>query len=133
MHFVHTFFVLNQERYVFHFVNVRNSRAWGRNYKIRPQVHSFDGGPLPPLSTLVDTDVIHVIKMDQAFPLHFCILQAIKNWTVGRPGNEAKAKVQVGIMIMMYHISFGCLLVHYTQATFNGVNSCEFMYTVNST
>ena len=28
-------------------------------------------------------------KMDQAFPLHFCILQAIKNWTVGRPGNKA--------------------------------------------
>ena len=28
-------------------------------------------------------------KMDQAFPLHFCILQVIKNWTVGRPGNEA--------------------------------------------
>ena len=29
-------------------------------------------------------------KMDQVFPLQFCILQAIKNWTVGRPGNEAK-------------------------------------------
>ena len=28
-------------------------------------------------------------KMDQAFPLHFCILQEIQNWTVGRPGNEA--------------------------------------------
>ena len=28
-------------------------------------------------------------KMDQAFPLYFCILQLIKNWTVGRPGNEA--------------------------------------------
>ena len=27
--------------------------------------------------------------MEQAFPLHFCILQAIKNWTAGRPGNEA--------------------------------------------
>ena len=27
--------------------------------------------------------------MDQAFPLRFCILQAIKNWTVGRPGNGA--------------------------------------------
>ena len=27
--------------------------------------------------------------MDQAFPLRFCILQAIKNWTVGRPGNKA--------------------------------------------
>ena len=28
-------------------------------------------------------------KMDQAFPLCFCILQAIKNWMMGRPGNEA--------------------------------------------
>ena len=28
-------------------------------------------------------------KMDQAFPLCFCILQAIKNWTVGRTLNEA--------------------------------------------
>ena len=27
--------------------------------------------------------------MDEAFPLCFCILKAIKNWTVGRPGNEA--------------------------------------------
>ena len=27
-------------------------------------------------------------KMDQAFPLYFCILQVIKNWTVRRPGNE---------------------------------------------
>ena len=27
--------------------------------------------------------------MDQAFPLRLCILQAIKSWMVGRPGNEA--------------------------------------------
>ena len=27
--------------------------------------------------------------MDSAFPLRFFILQAIKSWTVGRPGNEA--------------------------------------------
>ena len=31
----------------------------------------------------------------QAIPLHFCILQATKNWTVGRPGNEAKEWHQV--------------------------------------
>ena len=35
-------------------------------------------------------------EMDQAFPLHFCILQAIKNWTVGRPGNVAR----VGTLIV---------------------------------
>ena len=61
-HFVHAFFISNQEWYVFCFTNVRNSSAWGRNYKIRPQARSFDEGPLPPLSTQVDTDVIHVIK-----------------------------------------------------------------------
>ena len=27
-------------------------------------------------------------KMDQAFPLHFYVLQVFKNWTVGRPGNK---------------------------------------------
>ena len=43
------------------------------------------GDPSTPLSTQVDTDA-----MDQAFLFHFCILQAIKNWTVGRPGNEAR-------------------------------------------
>ena len=31
-----------------------------------------------------------MIKMDQAFPLRFCILQAIKNWTVGRSRNETR-------------------------------------------
>ena len=44
-HFVHVFFV---SWYVFCFVNVRNSSTWGRNYKIRPQARSFDGGLLPP-------------------------------------------------------------------------------------
>ena len=39
-HFTHAFFVLNQERYASCFVNVQNSSAWGRNYKIRPLAHS---------------------------------------------------------------------------------------------
>ena len=43
---------------------------------------SFEGLSLL-LSTQVDIDIY------QTFPLHFCILQAIKNWMVGRPGNEA--------------------------------------------
>ena len=51
-HFAHTFFVLNQERYAFRFTNIRNSSAWGRNYKIRALACSFDWGPLPPLSNL---------------------------------------------------------------------------------
>ena len=28
-------------------------------------------------------------KLDQAFPLRFCMLQAIKSWMEGRPGNKA--------------------------------------------
>ena len=32
-------------------------------------------------------------KMDQAFPLHFCVLQAIKNWMVGRPKNKTNKSV----------------------------------------
>ena len=66
MHFARAFFVLNQELYTFHFANVRNSSAWGRNYKIS---RSFDGGPLPP-SVYVDSDVIHVI-MVPGLPLPF--------------------------------------------------------------
>ena len=30
-------------------------------------------------------------KVDQAFPLRFCILQVIKNWVVRRPGNKTNA------------------------------------------
>ena len=47
-HFMYVLFVSNLEWYVLHFANIRNSSAWGRNYKIRPQAHSFDGGPLYP-------------------------------------------------------------------------------------
>ena len=64
-HISHTFFVLNQELYIFCFANVHNSSAFGRNYKMR-------------LQAILSRD-----KMD-----HFCILQVIKHWTVGRPRNE---------------------------------------------
>ena len=85
-HFADAFFVFNQERYAFRFANVQKSSAWGRNYKIRPLACSFDGGSLH-----LDRHWRHSRdKWYQAFPLRFCILQAIKNWTVGRPGNEAK-------------------------------------------
>ena len=62
--------------------------------KIRLQAHSFDGGPLPP-SVYLGRHWRHSCdKMDQAFPLCFCTLQAIKNWMVRRPGNEAMSSVQ---------------------------------------
>ena len=50
----HAFFISNLERYVFRFVNVRNSSTWGRNYKIRPQARSFNGLPPPFLHTAND-------------------------------------------------------------------------------
>jgi len=50
--------------------------------------------------------LVHFIKMDQAFPLCFCILQAIKNWMMGRPGNEASnSTVQLPVVwfIVIHH------------------------------
>ena len=43
-------------------------------------------------------------KMDQAFPLHFCILQAIKNWTVGRPRNKANSQALPEIILIFLPI-----------------------------
>ena len=58
----------------FCFANIWNFSLGGRNYKVRPQACSFDGGPLPPLPRL-DTDIFHMINWAR----HLCILQAIKN------------------------------------------------------
>ena len=46
---------------------------------------SFDRGLLHPSVDLGRHQRHSRDKMDQAFPLRFCILQAIKNWTLGRP------------------------------------------------
>ena len=90
MLFAYAFFVLKQEWYTFCSANIWNySSTWGTNYKIMPLARSLDGGPLPP-SVYLGRHWRHSHdKCSQAFPLHFCTLQAIKNWTVGRPGNEA--------------------------------------------
>ena len=50
--------------------------------------------------------------MDQSCSLHFCTLQAIKNWTVGRPGNEANCR-EHGFCFQFPNIrpKFGLLLV----------------------
>ena len=53
------------------------------------EMRSFDGGSLPPSVYLGRYWHHSRDKMDQAFPLRFCTLQAIKNWTVERPENEA--------------------------------------------
>ena len=89
-HFVHAFFILNYEWYIFHFTNVQNFTTWGRNYKIRPQACFFNRGLRPPSIILGRHNILHVIKWTKPSSFVFCILQMIKNWTVGRPGNEAK-------------------------------------------
>jgi len=61
-------------------MNVRNSSAWDKKYKIRPRAGSFDGRPLP---SCLGRHRRHSRDVYQAFPLHFCMLRAIKNWTVG--------------------------------------------------
>ena len=66
LHFAHVFFVLNQEWWVFHFANVRNSSAWDINYKRRPQGCRLD---LPP---------------------PFLHTASVKNWMVGRPGIKTR-------------------------------------------
>ena len=47
------------------------------------------GDPTPPLSTEVDSDVIHMIKWTRPYPSAFAYCKRSKNWMVGRPGNEA--------------------------------------------
>jgi len=37
-------------------------------------------------------------KIHQAFWLCFCILQAIKNWSRGRPGNEARVLIECTVV-----------------------------------
>ena len=77
------------------------------------QARSFDGGILTPfcLYTYIGKHWHHSRdKTYQAFPLRFCILQAIKNWTVGRPGNEASFSVGFRIneeKVICYHLELG--------------------------
>ena len=86
--FVYVFFILNQEQYVFCFMNVWNFSAWGRNYEKRPQARFFNWRPLPTSVYLGKHQCHSHDKMGQGFPLRFCILQVIKNWTVGRKAWE---------------------------------------------
>ena len=78
MDFVHVFFVLKQERYVFRLVNIQNSSTWGRNYKKASSSFFQWGIPSPPLFTKVDTDVIHVIKWTRPSPSVFAYCKLSK-------------------------------------------------------
>jgi len=72
--------------------NVRKSESVSllvQNEEHVREMRPFDQGPLP-LSVYLGRHWRHSCdKWYQAFPLRFCILQAIKNWMVGRPGKEA--------------------------------------------
>ena len=48
-------------------------------------------------------DVMHMTL--QAFPLHFCVLQAIKNWRWEQPGNEASVSGLRSIFLVMCTIA----------------------------
>ena len=85
---------LKQEQYVFHFANVQKLQCLEQKlhlYKIRPEV--CQSGTIPASVCPGRQNVIHVIKWTRPSHLHFCILQAIKNWTVGRPGNKARLNI----------------------------------------
>ena len=60
-----------------------------QNGELVHKVRSFDWGPLPPSVYLGRRWRHSRDKKDQVFPLCFCILQAIKHWTVGRPENKS--------------------------------------------
>ena len=65
----------------------RITRAWNAFF--------LPGKTLPPS--------VYLGRYYQAFPLRFfffCILQAIKNWMVGRPGKEAMSSPQVSKQIV---------------------------------
>ena len=38
--------------------------------------------------------------------LRFCILQAIKNWSWGRPGNEARSCAVATLTVYMQHVKY---------------------------
>ena len=76
-HFGHTFFVLNQERYVFTLQTFETPALWTEIARSGLKLVFWT----PPLLCLPTKCHSHD-KMDQAFCLRFCILQAIKNWTI---------------------------------------------------
>ena len=42
--------------------------------------------------------------------LRFCILQAIKNWSWGRPGNEARSCAVATLTVYMQHVKYMLLI-----------------------
>ena len=59
--------------------------------------------------------------MDQAFPAPFCVLQVIKNWTMGRPGKEATNGSTHGLGTGLLGCDVLLLVVEVEQSTFQHV------------
>ena len=75
--------------FFFCIVNVLNSKHTDQHCKKKSfkQSLSFEGPS--PLSVYLGRHWCHACdKCSQVFCLHFCVLQTIKNWTVGSPKNE---------------------------------------------
>ena len=82
--FTHTFFVLNKECYIFHFTNVR-TRVLEQNLQRKGlKLVLSIGDPSRPLSTKVDTDVIHMIRWTRPSPSVFAYCKRSKTgWWEG--------------------------------------------------
>ena len=79
-------------------LNVRGAKNFPlliQNEECVCKMHSLDGGPLPPSVYLGRQNIIHVIKWTRPSSSIFTYCKAIKTWTVGRPGNEARRPAQV--------------------------------------
>ena len=74
------------------FFGLRTFGACGRTTR---SSSLFQWGTLPPSVYLGRYWRHSCDKIYQAFPLHFCLLQAIENWT--RPGNKVMKFVQQGL------------------------------------
>ena len=59
-----------------------------------------------------------MIKWIRAASFHFCTLQAIKNWTVGRPENEAKCREHGFCFQLLYFNDSISISSHSTQIHF---------------
>ena len=67
-----------------HSMHIKNALLLVHNEERVREMCSFDRGPLPPLSTEVDTDVIHMIKWTRPFPSAFVYCKQSKTgWWEG--------------------------------------------------
>ena len=111
MPLAHMFFILNQAGAV-RLLLCRCSRFQHLGQKLQDKASSsfFQWGTSPSLSTYNGRHWRHWRdKLDQAFPLCFCMLQVIKYWVVERPGNEARSNTpELHRYIVMWGTFYEC-------------------------